>query len=73
MSSFVIYNYNFLRIIEPNPEYQLEFPGWVNVDVKESFESFEKRQQLLEELLLADLRNHFNLRMPERSFSGTIR
>lgn len=34
MSSFVIYNYNFLRIIEPNPEYQLEFPGWVNVDVK---------------------------------------
>ena len=47
MSSFVIYNYNFLRIIEPNPEYQLEFPGWVNVDVKESF---EKRQQLLEEL-----------------------
>lgn len=70
MSSFVIYNYNFLRIIEPNPEYQLEFPGWVNVDVKESF---EKRQQLLEELLLADLRNHFNLRMPERSFSGTSR
>ena len=56
MSSFVIYNYNFLRIIEPNPEYQLEFPGWVNVDVKESF---EKRQQLLEELLLADFEKPF--------------
>ena len=44
MSKFAIYNYNFLRIIEPNPEYQIEFPGWVNVNVKESFDN---RQQLL--------------------------
>lgn len=26
MSGFAIYNYNFLRIIRPNEEYQLEFP-----------------------------------------------
>ena len=51
MSKFAIYNYNFLRIIEPNEEHQLEFPDWENVNVKESFEN---RQQLLEELLLAD-------------------
>ena len=51
MSKFAIYNYNFLRIIEPNVEHQLEFPDWENVNVKESFEN---RQQLLEELLLAD-------------------
>lgn len=29
MSGFAIYNYNFLRIIRPNEEYQLEFPDWV--------------------------------------------
>lgn len=51
MSGFAIYNYNFLRIIRPNEEYQLEFPDWVKVNVQESFEN---RQQLLEELLLAD-------------------
>ena len=51
MPKFAIYNYNFLRIIEPNVEHQLEFPDWENVNVKESFEN---RQQLLEELLLAD-------------------
>lgn len=28
MSKFAIYNYNFLRIIEPNEEHQLEFPDW---------------------------------------------
>lgn len=28
MSKFAIYNYNFLRIIEPNVEHQLEFPDW---------------------------------------------
>ena len=56
MSKFAIYNYNFLRIIEPNPEYQIEFPGWVNVNVKESFDN---RQQLLEEVLLADFGKPF--------------
>ena len=56
MSKFAIYNYNFLRIIEPNEEHQLEFPDWENVNVKESFEN---RQQLLEELLLADFEKPF--------------
>lgn len=70
MSSFVIYNYNFLRIIEPNPEYQLEFPGWVNVDVKESFEN---ASNCLKSFCWLILRNHFSLKMPERSFSGTSR
>lgn len=36
MSGFAIYNYNFLRIIRPNEEYQLEFPDWVKVNVQES-------------------------------------
>ena len=56
MSGFAIYNYNFLRIIRPNEEYQLEFPDWVKVNVQESFEN---RQQLLEELLLADFEKPF--------------
>ena len=56
MSKFAIYNYNFLRIIEPNEEHQLEFPDWENVNVKESFENL---QQLLEELLLADFEKPF--------------
>lgn len=56
MSKFAIYNYNFLRIIEPNPEYQIEFPGWKNVNVQESFDN---RQQLLEEFLLADFKKPF--------------
>lgn len=51
MSKFAIYNYNFLRIIEPHPQMQLDFPGWADVDVEESF---GHRQQLLDELLLAD-------------------
>ena len=34
---FAIYNYNFLRIIEPNKQLQMEFPGWQVVDVEESF------------------------------------
>ena len=56
MSGFAIYNYNFLRIIRPNEEYQLEFPDWVKVNVQESFEN---RQQLLEELLLTDFEKPF--------------
>ena len=68
MSGFAIYNYNFLRIIRPNEEYQLEFPDWVKVNVQESFEN---RQQLLEELLLADFENNSRLRMPERNHTGT--
>jgi hypothetical protein len=56
MSGFAIYNYNFLRIIRPNEEYQLEFPDWVKVNVQESFEN---HQQLLEELLLADFEKPF--------------
>ena len=56
MSNFAIYNYNFLRIIRPNEEHQLEFPDWEKVNVQESFEN---RQQLLEELLLADFEKPF--------------
>ena len=43
---FAIYNYNFLRIIEPNKQLQLEFPEWQKVDVEESFEN---RQQMFDE------------------------
>ena len=41
---FAIYNYNFLRIIEPNKQLQMEFPDWQVVDVEESFRN---RQQVL--------------------------
>ena len=34
MSKFAIYNYNFLRIIEPNEAHKLEFPDWEKVIVK---------------------------------------
>lgn len=70
MSKFAIYNYNFLRIIEPNEEHQLEFPDWENVNVKESFEN---RQQFLKSFCWLTLRNHSRLRMPERNLTGTYR
>ena len=48
---FAIYNYNFLRIIEPNKQLQLEFPEWQKVDVEESFEN---RQQMFGDILQSD-------------------
>lgn len=54
MARFTIYNYNFLRIIEPNEQMQIEFPEWERVDVEESF---SRRQELLDELLEADYGN----------------
>ena len=48
---FAIYNYNFLRIIEPNKQLQMEFPDWQVVDVEESFRN---RQYLLGDILLSD-------------------
>ena len=49
--NFAIYNYNFLRIIEPNKQLQMEFPEWQVVDVEESFNN---RQFLLGDILLSD-------------------
>ena len=34
MSGFAIYNYNFLRIIRHNEEYQIKFKDWVKVNVQ---------------------------------------
>lgn len=48
---FAIYNYNFLRIIEPNKQLQMEFPGWQVVDVEKSFKN---RQQVLGKILQSD-------------------
>lgn len=48
---FAIYNYNFLRIIEPNKQLQMEFPDWQVVDVEESFRN---RQQVLGDILQSD-------------------
>lgn len=42
MSGFAIYNYNFLRIIRPNEEYQLEFPDWVKVFPSSQFRSSDQ-------------------------------
>lgn len=70
MSKFAIYNYNFLRIIEPNPEYQIEFPGWVNVNVKNRLII---ASNCLKRFCWLISGNHFSLRMPERNFSGTSR
>lgn len=49
--NFAIYNYNFLRIIEPNKQLQMEFPEWQVVDVEELFNN---RQYLLGDILLSD-------------------
>lgn len=49
--NFAIYNYNFLRIIEPNKQLRMEFPEWQVVDVEESFNN---RQDLLGNILLSD-------------------
>ena len=50
-NKFAIYNYNFLRIVEPNPQLKIEFPDWRSVDVDESFRN---RQQLLGNILRSD-------------------
>ena len=50
-TKFAIYNYNFLRIIEPDTQTRIEFPDWERVDAKVSF---EQRQLLLDELLTRD-------------------
>jgi len=50
-SKFVIYNYTFSRIIEPNQQMQLEFPDWTEINVEESF---KHRQQVLQEILCGD-------------------
>lgn len=70
MSKFAIYNYNFLRIIEPNVEHQLEFPDWENVNVKESLKI---ASNCLKSFCWLITINHFSLRMPERNFTGTNR
>lgn len=54
MANFVIYNYQFARIIEPNEQHQIQFPGWETVDVEKSF---ERRQEILDEVLDHDYRN----------------
>ena len=58
MANFVIYNYQFARIIEPDEQYQIQFPDWRAVDVEESF---AKRQEILDEVLDFDYRQtvHF--------------
>lgn len=48
---FAIYNYNFLRIIEPSGQLQFDFSDWQEVNVEESFKN---RQQVLGEILQAD-------------------
>lgn len=53
---FVIYNYNFLRIVEPNKQLQMEFPDWQVVDVEESFRN---RQQVLGDILQTDYSKPF--------------
>ena len=68
MSKFAIYNYNFLRIIEPNEEHQLEFPDWENVNVKNRLKI---ASNCLKSLCWLTLRNHSRLRMPERNLTGT--
>lgn len=54
MANFVIYNYQFARIIEPNEQHQIQFPGWETVDVEKSF---ARRQEILDEVLNHDYRN----------------
>ncbi len=54
MANFVIYNYQFARIIEPNEQHQIQFPEWETVDVEESF---ARRQEILDEVLNHDYRN----------------
>lgn len=54
MANFVIYNYQFARIIEPNEQHQIQFPGWEAVDVEKSF---ARRQEILDEVLNHDYRN----------------
>lgn len=56
MANFVIYNYQFARIIEPEEQYQIQFPGWEAVDVEESF---ARRQEILDEVLDCDYKNTF--------------
>lgn len=68
MSGFAIYNYNFLRIIRPNEEYQLEFPDWVKVNVQESLKI---ASNCLKSFCWLISRNHSRLRMPERNHTGT--
>lgn len=58
MAKFAIYNYNFLRIIEPNEQMRMPFPMSPRVNVEESFKN---RQQLLRELLLADFEHPYQL------------
>lgn len=50
-SKFVIYNYNFGRIIEPDDELKIKFPDWKYVDVEESFKN---KQKNLNDILLRD-------------------
>lgn len=56
MANFVIYNYQFARIIEPDEQYQIRFPDWKAVDVEESF---AKKQEILDEVLECDYKNTF--------------
>lgn len=66
---FVIYNYNFLRIVEPNKQLQMEFPDWQVVDVEESFRN---RQQVLGDILQTDYSKPFQLTSRRKNF-GTFR
>ena len=62
-ATFAIYNYNFLRIIEPNKQMQMEFPGWKAVEVEESFRN---RQQLLGDILQSDYQTPYQFENAQR-------
>ena len=62
---FAIYNYNFLRIIEPNKQLQMEFPDWQVVDVEESFRN---RQYLLGDILLSDYNTPYQFENAKKKY-----
>lgn len=54
MANFIIYNYQFARIIEPNEQLNIRFTDGGTVDVEESF---ARKQEILSEVLHCDYRN----------------
>lgn len=53
MPNFAVYNYNFLRIIEPGNQLSMELDGFSEVDVEESFKN---KQKILGEILDEDFK-----------------
>ncbi|NLV52616.1 MAG: hypothetical protein GXY64_05060 [Bacteroidales bacterium] len=53
MANFVIYNYQFARVVEPSEQYQLKYPDWENINLEESF---SRKQEILGEYLDLDYR-----------------